>query len=216
MTAIRAIAMDYSGTTFVSTLEADWALTLDRWNIGWQYEPEGVRLPSGVNYRPDLYLPRVSTWLEVKGPHDERIGKAHGLAVACLHAPGCSSGDPAQSTTVNPQAVCACGFGPHFPWRLTVIGRASSSGVCIYHGADHPRWPDPQIVLARCPTCQQLSFADATAGVRICRRCHALDPKGFRAGQDWAPDVYPSGSLTFSRNQPPRGRRRTAGKKTRR
>ena len=57
---------------FRSTLEADWAATLDSLSIGWQYEPEGVQLPSGELHRPDFYLPGIATWLEVKGPHGER------------------------------------------------------------------------------------------------------------------------------------------------
>lgn len=211
---IRAIPMVYSGIEFLSTLEADWALNLDKLNITWDYEPEGVKLPSGMNYRPDLYLPRITTWCEVKGPHDERIGKAHGLAVACLHAPGCSTGQPVSVVDVNPVADCACGHGTHFPWRLVIIGRAGTHGRLTFHGAPHPRWPDPQIVLSRCRTCRQLSFVDAMSGLRICRRCHTLDESGFvDEDGNWTQEVYPSGSLTFARNEPPRGRRRPKRKK---
>lgn len=208
---IRAIAMPYSGITFISTLEADWAKNLDAIAVRWQYEPEGVKLPNGTNYRPDFYLPRVSTWLEVKGPHDQRIDKAHGLAVSCLHAPGCSSDVPSESTTANPRADCSCGFGLRFPWRLVVIGRPGEGGRLTFHGAPHPRWPDPQIVLNRCFACNQVSFVDAASGERICRRCRQCDPAGFVTDGTWAPGIHPSGSLGFARVEPPRGGRRGRG-----
>lgn len=203
--AIRAIATDYSGITFISTLEADWAKNLDACGIRWTYEPEGVKLPSGTNYRPDLYLQGITTWLEVKGPHDQRIDKPHGLAVACLHSSGCSSGDPGERTEVNPKATCACGFGLHFPWRLVVVGRPGNGGKLTFHGAPHPRWEDPQIVLNRCVACHQVSFVDAASGLRICRRCHTLDEAGFVTDGSWAEGIHPSGSLNFTRVEPPRG-----------
>ena len=72
---LAPVPATYAGVEFRSTLEADWAATLDSLGIVWQYEPEAVRLPSGTLYRPDFYLPRIATWLEVKGPHRERIKK---------------------------------------------------------------------------------------------------------------------------------------------
>jgi hypothetical protein len=88
--AIRAVPVCYAGVLFRSTLEADWAATLDSLAIDWQYEPEAVRLPSGELYRPDFYLPRITTWLEVKGPHEERLAKAIELARAVDHHPDCT------------------------------------------------------------------------------------------------------------------------------
>lgn len=66
----------YNGTDFRSTLEANWAATLDRWAIRWEYEPERITLPSGTVYLPDFRLPDLSTWLEVKGTGIPRIEKA--------------------------------------------------------------------------------------------------------------------------------------------
>ncbi|MDP9144408.1 MAG: hypothetical protein M3N43_06890 [Actinomycetota bacterium] len=86
---IRAVPKRYAQTLFRSTLEADWAATLDHLAIAWEYEPEAVQLPSGDYYRPDFYLPEMATWLEVKGPHDERIDKTRELAWATTHAPHC-------------------------------------------------------------------------------------------------------------------------------
>lgn len=86
---IRAVPKTYSGVLFRSTLEADWAATLDHYGIVWQYEPEAVQLPSGAYYRPDFYLPQLTTWLEVKGWHNERLDKAQELASAVQCSPDC-------------------------------------------------------------------------------------------------------------------------------
>jgi hypothetical protein len=86
---VRAVPQTYRNTRFRSTLEADWAATLDSLAITWEYEPEAVQLPSGEFYRPDFYLPGCETWLEVKGPHDDRIGKVHELGAAGSHYPQC-------------------------------------------------------------------------------------------------------------------------------
>jgi hypothetical protein len=87
VTTIRAVPKTYSGVRFRSTLEADWAYNLDLMGIVWQYEPEAVQLPSGDLYRCDFYLPELTTWLEVKGPHDERIGKVREFAETVMHHP---------------------------------------------------------------------------------------------------------------------------------
>src|SRR5262245_10502329 len=94
---IRSIKTTYRGVLFASTLEADWAKTLDAMRIVWEYEPEGVTLPDGQRYRCDFYLPRIRTWLEVKGPHDQRLDKAGVLADAVAHAPGCDTGRPVET-----------------------------------------------------------------------------------------------------------------------
>jgi hypothetical protein len=88
---IRAVPRRYAGVDFRSTLEADWAYTLDRLGMTWQYEPEAIMLPSGREYRPDFYLPELTTWLEVKGPHDERIELARELDRAVTHSSTCEN-----------------------------------------------------------------------------------------------------------------------------
>jgi len=88
---IKAVPTTYAGTRFQSTLEADWAATLDNLNIQWQYEPEAVQLPNGLRYRPDFYLPELTTWLEVKGPHNDRLDKAEELRAATEHQPDCET-----------------------------------------------------------------------------------------------------------------------------
>lgn len=78
---VRAVPKTYAGVTFRSTLEADWAATLDRGQIAWSYEPEAVQLPSGAYYRPDFWLPELDAWMEVKGPGVPGIEKPIELAV---------------------------------------------------------------------------------------------------------------------------------------
>ncbi len=99
---IAAVPQTYAGVRFRSTLEADWAATLDSVGIRWQYEPEAVALPSGALYRPDFYLPDCATWLEVKGPHDERLDKTRELASSVAHNPHCPGwSEPAATVEVR-------------------------------------------------------------------------------------------------------------------
>lgn len=83
--SIAAIPRRYAGVNFRSTLEADWASTLDDIGILWEYEPKTVTLPSGATYIPDFFLPELGMWIEVKGPGIPRIEKAIEFAetVAC-------------------------------------------------------------------------------------------------------------------------------------
>lgn len=75
------IPTSYAGVRYRSRLEADWAATFD--HLGWHaaYEAEGVQLPRG-RYLPDFWLPTMRTFVEVKGPHDERLNKTAELAEA--------------------------------------------------------------------------------------------------------------------------------------
>lgn len=201
MAGVKAIAVTYSGVRFRSTLEGDWATNLDRLHLRWQYEPEGLVLPGGAGYRCDFYLPRLDTYLEVKGPHNQRIGKPGLLAGATHHAPGCAKGSPAEvNDIVVPADPCPCGFGPAFPWRLVVVGRPATNGKMTFHGAPSRAHPSPAINLARCPQCRQFSFVDVT-GLWGCRRCRSVsDP-------DQVP-TWPTGEVDFTRLEPPTGRRR--------
>jgi len=190
---IRAIKTNYKGILFQSTLEADWAKNLDKMRIIWEYEPEGVKLPDGQNYRPDFYLPMLTTWFEVKGPHNERLDKIHILAESCTHAPGCLDGNP-ETVLDRDDSSCECGFGPDFPWRYVLIGRPAISGRMSYESAI----PGSATVLLECPVCRQTSFIDRDHSTR-CRRCYQ-DATGGR--------IYKSGSKLFERVEPPRGRSR--------
>jgi hypothetical protein len=98
---IRAVPRTYRGVRFRSTLEADWAANLDALGIAWQYEPEAVQLPSGELYRPDFYLPECTTWLEVKGPHNDRLEKTFELGEAARHYPECDRIDHRPEITLS-------------------------------------------------------------------------------------------------------------------
>lgn len=69
----------YRGVWYRSTLEADWAATLHHLGITAEYEPEAYQTPEGV-YSPDFWIPAQKVWLEVKGPHGERVDKAEAFA----------------------------------------------------------------------------------------------------------------------------------------
>lgn len=64
-----------------SRLEARWAGFLDEHLIEWQYEAEGFEM-EGVAYLPDFWLPKLRTFLEVKGVFDDSIEKPRRLAKA--------------------------------------------------------------------------------------------------------------------------------------
>lgn len=78
--AITAIPTRYAGCHFRSRLEARWAVFFDHLGIEWEYEPEGLNLPSG-RYLPDFYLPICATYVEVRGS-TERVDLDHLLVVA--------------------------------------------------------------------------------------------------------------------------------------
>lgn len=161
MATTWSVPKTYAGVLFRSTLEADWANTLDRYGIVWQYEPEAVRLPSGVLYRPDFYLPELTTWLEVKGPHDERIDKTHELAEASTHHP-----DHADE--------CSCWLNP---WRLTVVGRPATRGAMSWDSA----MLSQDIHFARCSNCSAFNFREEV-GNWTCRGCGAEGKVGRGLG----------------------------------
>ena len=157
---IKAIPQTYAGVRFRSTLEADWAATLSGLEIRWQYEPEGIELPSGLLYRPDFYLPQLSTWLEVKGPHNERINKTIELAEAVMHHPDCPQDfDPFSN---------GCSKGCWWdPWQLVIIGEAPVADQATFRLAndgDEAAW------LAGCTNCAEVFFCGVSRSYR-CRFC---------------------------------------------
>jgi hypothetical protein len=98
---LNGIPTEYAGTRFRSRLEAGWAITLDRYGIRWEYEPELVTLPSGAGYLPDFRLPQLATVIEAKGPHGQRLEKTREYAQA---SPGVIViiGYPPQRRTLSP------------------------------------------------------------------------------------------------------------------
>ena len=200
---IRSTPTTYKGVRFASALEADWAKTLDALTMVWQYEPDGLVLPGGAWYRPDFHLPRIGVWLEVKGPHNQRIGKPGRLAGALTHADGCKRGTP-ETVLARPASVqaagCPCGYGPDFPYRPVVIGRPATSGRMTFEPAECAGGRDQTLAVLRCPHCKQHSFADLS-GAPICRRCHLA--------VDGAP-CHRSGTMPFQKVVVPIRHRRPA------
>lgn len=129
---IKAVPMEYKGTWFQSTLEADWAATFDMFGWDWEYEPTAVRVPNGEAYRPDFHLPAQNVWCEVKGPHNKRLHKASELQrgllrqadlpwstdlVVVLRPPG--PGDVARwdsALTTQDLILMQCGSCQYFVW----------------------------------------------------------------------------------------------------
>ena len=84
-TLIRSIPTIYHGVLFRSRLEARWAEAFDRRGIAWMYEEDSYDLGGGVYYLPDFLLPRLRTYVEVKGIlDDEAERKPRALARATV------------------------------------------------------------------------------------------------------------------------------------
>lgn len=75
---MKAVETAYGGFRFRSRLEARWAVAFDELGINFEYEPEGVRVPirfrvnwypraAVIQYLPDMFLPDLGFWCEVKG-----------------------------------------------------------------------------------------------------------------------------------------------------
>lgn len=140
---IRPVPMAYAGVEFRSTLEADWAATLDRWGMtGWSYEPLAVDL-GGVRYLADFYLELQNTWIEVKGPHNQRIDKPRRL-----------------------QQALTDDLVDHITPPLVLIMRAPVRGKAVWESAV----PGMPIVLRCCRSCEHSSFLNADGDWR-CRYC---------------------------------------------
>lgn len=203
MTDVRymAIPTRYAGVEFRSTLEADWACTLDHYGIVWEYEPEGVQLADGTRYRPDFYLPESTTWLEVKGPHDERLDKTQRFADEMWHpahllaergdSPCChhQKGDPqchgqwqpTRSDELIPAGDISCCCYGDTPWRFVVVGRPARRGGMAFGVPDGEL---DAVNFVRCGYCLAHSFFDHLYQWR-CRHC----------GRDGKPWALPEGEL---------------------
>jgi hypothetical protein len=79
---LRSIETRYAGCRFRSRIEARWAVFLDELGVTWEYEAEGVELPSGTRYLPDFWLPEQDAWLEIKGKEPSAAEKAKVLELA--------------------------------------------------------------------------------------------------------------------------------------
>lgn len=68
---ISSIPTEYAGVKFRSRLEAQTARLFEACGILWEYEKYSFLLPSGINYRPDFFLPVENCWLECRGYYSE-------------------------------------------------------------------------------------------------------------------------------------------------
>lgn len=178
--SIKPIPMTFRGVRFRSTLEADWAATLESWDIHWLYEPEAVRVAQGPDYLPDFWLPSLHVWAEVKGPLDDRIHKPRELQRA-LEEDHEGEWD--------------------FTCPFVVILRPSSNGTAVWEGALEKQ--DPVLVL--CPNCQHFGFMDYAAAWRCRRYCKNETNKFWN---EPGGDIFWPGELTFVKA--PRPQRRDA------
>ena len=81
---LKPIETRYRGYLCRSRLEARWMVFLDHLGIDFEYELEGFDLPNGQRYLPDLWLPKIKHWAEVKPAEftAEERSKAVWLALA--------------------------------------------------------------------------------------------------------------------------------------
>ena len=165
---IEAVPTWYGGTTFRSRLEANWAATLDRWAIRWEYEPETITLPSGTVYIPDFWLPELRTWIEVKGTGVPRVEKAIELGEtrACRCDDDCACEWPGGQLVLighPPAPYYYDTLNSCLPyWAVTKLER--------HHGG-HPKWSSAHghtaWLLGHCHTCHRAGW---TTDFR-CRAC---------------------------------------------
>ncbi|SET51209.1 PDDEXK family nuclease [Nonomuraea wenchangensis] len=203
---IRAVPLTYNGTTYRSTLEADWAATFD--TLGWyyEYEPWAVDLGGGVRYLADFRLPGQNVWCEVKGGHNQRLHKTRQFhkAVAAPDEPG---------------------------GELVVILRAA--GEPGRSANWHAVAGDYRIAIGQCEVCEEWCFTQTRLDGRFCRHCGTEDGlihnrqyisavaavahqrnmtrKTGNAGRDYVKEQFGEfGRLSFARAPRPAARRRSA------
>lgn len=75
---IAPIQTYYNGYKTRSRLEARWLYFFDLMGLKYQYEPEGIEDKTGLRYLPDVYLPTLNCYVEIKSAHikDTPEGKA--------------------------------------------------------------------------------------------------------------------------------------------
>lgn len=173
-----AVPRWHAGQAFRSSLEADWAATLDHMHIKWVYEPQLFTLPSGERYLPDFFLPEIGTWLEVKGDGVPRIEKAYefGRLIVCSCA-----------------GVCYCRWQGGLQLVVGLKSIASRSGEEMRFGA--MAWTSSRATawLTKCFGCCGW-FWIQPAFSWCCRRCGALWPN-----KSHVVHLYSPGELQFCR-----------------
>ena len=154
------VPRNYDGAAMRSTLEANWAATLDSLDIKWEYEPTKFTLPSGTWYLPDFHLPEIGTWIEVKGAGVPGEEKARELAEALVcHCDG----------------TCTCDWPGG---EIVLLGHASLRTEGKRYGVAH--WYDAlggNALLGTCRHCGERSWVRPRHSL-ACRACKANDANG--------------------------------------
>ena len=119
-------------------MEARWAVFMDSMRVKWVYELDGYRLPSGVCYLPDFYLPDLAAWMEVKNPAAVNFAaekaKVEGLVSL--------TGKPA--------------YFFDFPPALPKYADYEKGQICFLQQGD-AAWDDGYL-WCECPQCGQVGF----------------------------------------------------------
>lgn len=143
---VRAIPTTYAGIQFRSKLEANTAQLFDTVNLRWQYEVEGYDL-SGTWYLPDLWLPDIRFFVEVKGILDSKSEKK-----VILLAEACEP----EGIRVVMLRDLRMRLADNY---LTIVGDWVTPYGIEYDGA----------FMARCPHCNEVSWLQR--GTTTCLRC---------------------------------------------
>ena len=165
--SFQPITTTYRGHKCRSRLEARWLVFFDALQIRYDYEPEGFRLSSGQCYLPDLWLPQVQMWGEVKPNDDDEkvviasdaLAKAVGLAVGSGKPIVIFDGLPRDTNywSIYPDELDPIGWewvdvvpceinGYHLSERRFY---SSSGGSELHHDWDFGRIDHPAVLAAR-------------------------------------------------------------------
>jgi hypothetical protein len=151
----------YEGVRYRSKLEADCARFFDTHRIAYAFEPEGFQF-DGICYLPDFWLPRLKTFVEVKGCLDgSDEAKLQALAKYCA--------DPYDWEDTRPLLILA----------EAPIGEEFSNPFCPDSGFYiYPRGA----ALYQCRKCENWWFGNPS-GPYKCRFCGVWDGDHYIARQ---------------------------------
>lgn len=93
---MKKLKIKYNEYSFKTKTEAKWAVYFETLGIKFQYEDYGFDL-GNMNYLPDMYLPELGMWVEIKGRdlNDYEEEKAKRLCIETKQPVLLLEGDPA-------------------------------------------------------------------------------------------------------------------------
>jgi len=143
----------YEGVHYRSKLESDWARFFDLHRIIYAFEPEGFKF-DGLYYLPDFWLPRLRTFVEVKGCLDfNDEAKLQALAKHCA--------DPHDWLDVRPLLILA----------ESPVGQEFSNPYCSDSGF-YLQSRSAELYL--CRACDSWWFGNPSGSYK-CRHCGQWD-----------------------------------------